>query len=430
LLHDEERQESLFFVLSKNFFLENQARERMTLNQQTSTVLPIYTATATATAAAAAGVTIASAAAAAVTTTATAAANVPILMFDGHGGAQSEFNDVQRVGHDSCYIPMFWAQLVAQNKDAGAWPDVEAVFQLLKDQTPWSKAETYGNSLMREEACMVSSLNPIPIYQFPTFQWVTTRHYRLFGEVPIVAQIVRAIDKHIRFFDAMASGDATNNDASMMSVSMTSAAAAAAADVAVAAEVVATSAAPPTPSTPQGWCRFAFNHVIATRYVDGSANINAHSDKTKDIAPGSRIVSLSFGGRREFVLTDAATGEERYRFAMPPGSLFVLGERDNVAYKHAVVTEKEETLIDRDVEPVQPSISLAMRRTSRVLTPEQLAKKVAGACKSKAKRDFGQEKKRLAASDARKQGAKKKARTKKASKTESSDDDADDDADQ
>ena len=40
--------------------------------------------------------------------------------------------------------------------------------------------------------------------------------------------------------------------------------------------------------------------VIVTRYVDGDDEIGYHSDKIKDIAPGSFIISLSLGETREF----------------------------------------------------------------------------------------------------------------------------------
>ena len=42
-----------------------------------------------------------------------------------------------------------------------------------------------------------------------------------------------------------------------------------------------------------------FNHVIATRYRDHADTIGWHSDKMRDISPGTPILSLSLGAARE-----------------------------------------------------------------------------------------------------------------------------------
>jgi hypothetical protein len=103
----------------------------------------------------------------------------------------------------------------------------------------------------------------------------------------------------------------------------------------------------------------------------------------QDIAIASPILSLTFGGVREFHLRDATTEVVTHRLALQPGSLFVLGPRTNVAYQHSIVPIADEQLIDRDVVPVTPRISLVLRDISTLLPAEVVAAKVAASAKKK-----------------------------------------------
>jgi alkylated DNA repair dioxygenase AlkB len=90
-------------------------------------------------------------------------------------------------------------------------------------------------------------------------------------------------------------------------------------------------------------CAVVLNHAILTCYRGANDNIGFHSDKTRDIALGSPIISLSLGETREFHFgqPDPANPKMQtittHRFVLKSGDLFILGPQTNAAYRHAIV---------------------------------------------------------------------------------------------
>lgn len=102
------------------------------------------------------------------------------------------------------------------------------------------------------------------------------------------------------------------------------------------------------------------NHVLIQYYRNGEDNISEHSDKTLDIVRGSSIVNLSLGAMRTMTLrtkkvstaididnsaSSGATLVEAQprtirRVRLPHNSLFVLGERTNASWLHAIKADK------------------------------------------------------------------------------------------
>lgn len=112
------------------------------------------------------------------------------------------------------------------------------------------------------------------------------------------------------------------------------------------------------------------NHVLIQHYRDGNDYISEHSDKTLDIARGSKIVNVSLGAQRTMVLRmkkgpkaqsfpteqqdgagrdggggvpDEAAGAARrdmQRIPMPHNSMFVLGLETNKKWTHGIRQDK------------------------------------------------------------------------------------------
>ena len=80
------------------------------------------------------------------------------------------------------------------------------------------------------------------------------------------------------------------------------------------------------------------NHYICTRYVDGQHSIGFHSDKAKDIAPGSLITVVKTGAcGRPFQV--CLPGEEKSPFfseVLAPGTAVIMTLEANLATKHSV----------------------------------------------------------------------------------------------
>lgn len=105
------------------------------------------------------------------------------------------------------------------------------------------------------------------------------------------------------------------------------------------------------------------NHVLIQYYRNSEDNISEHSDKTIDIVRGSTIVNLSLGAMRTMTLRtkkvtqaqDSSTSTDpqpattsmdsnqirtAQRIRLPHNSLFVLGERTNANWLHAIRADK------------------------------------------------------------------------------------------
>ncbi len=108
------------------------------------------------------------------------------------------------------------------------------------------------------------------------------------------------------------------------------------------------------------------NHVLIQWYRSGEDNISEHSDKTLDIVRGSSIVNMSFGAQRTMTLrtkkelptpTAASRSLQQavmevdemqleaaprmtQRVPLPHNSLFVLGQKTNQHWLHAIRADK------------------------------------------------------------------------------------------
>jgi nicotinamidase-related amidase/alkylated DNA repair dioxygenase AlkB len=92
------------------------------------------------------------------------------------------------------------------------------------------------------------------------------------------------------------------------------------------------------------------NHVLIQLYRSGEDNISEHSDKTLDIVPGSDIVNVSLGAQRTMVLrakksSDPAAAEIgaprlAQRIPLPHNSMFILGQKTNQQWLHAIRADK------------------------------------------------------------------------------------------
>jgi hypothetical protein len=113
-----------------------------------------------------------------------------------------------------------------------------------------------------------------------------------------------------------------------------------------------------------------------------------------DIRPKTPILILSMGEIREFHLRDTGTKEVKYRLPMLPGSLFVLGPVTNATMEHAIVVQKEETLINRKSK-VQSRLSLVLRDIKTVITLDQVKKKTETKKRADAKKETKMEKRKM-----------------------------------
>ena len=86
------------------------------------------------------------------------------------------------------------------------------------------------------------------------------------------------------------------------------------------------------------------NHYIVTKYEDGQHNIGFHSDKARDIEPGSLITVVKTGGHgRPFAV--CLPGHEQAPFfceVLAPGTAVVMTLDANLATKYAVPVVDEE----------------------------------------------------------------------------------------
>lgn len=118
----------------------------------------------------------------------------------------------------------------------------------------------------------------------------------------------------------------------------------------------------------------ASNHAIVTKYRDGDHFIGKHSDKVRDIAPGSLITVVKTGSHgRPFQLF---RGEEKKPFfnrVLAPGSAVVMTIEGNLATKHAVPVNRESgssgsivfRTISTTIPPSEAERALRKRKMSR-----------------------------------------------------------------
>ncbi|KAF2726219.1 hypothetical protein K431DRAFT_4255 [Polychaeton citri CBS 116435] len=87
------------------------------------------------------------------------------------------------------------------------------------------------------------------------------------------------------------------------------------------------------------------NHALIQLYRGGTDFISEHSDKTLDIAHGSKIVNVSFGAQRTMRLRTkrgVPTGQQRitHRIPMPHNSMLMMSLRTNEEYLHGINADK------------------------------------------------------------------------------------------
>ncbi|KAI5820436.1 hypothetical protein BZA77DRAFT_331599 [Pyronema omphalodes] len=128
------------------------------------------------------------------------------------------------------------------------------------------------------------------------------------------------------------------------------------------------------------------NHVLIQHYRDGNDYISEHSDKTLDIAKGSKIVNVSLGAQRTMVLRQkkdtspaamvAAEKQETrpmQRIPLPHNSIFCLGLETNQKWMHAIKADKREPKIKAPEELAYGGerISLTFRHIATYLSADE-----------------------------------------------------------
>lgn len=113
-----------------------------------------------------------------------------------------------------------------------------------------------------------------------------------------------------------------------------------------------------------------FNHVIVTLYKDGTDGIGFHKDKTQTFTPGSFIVNISIGAPREFHLIEDSTGEIT-PIVMESGDLFIIGWKTNQKFKHSLVSQSKELLLNKGRE-VGYRYSVCLRDIQRHYTLDEI----------------------------------------------------------
>lgn len=180
---------------------------------------------------------------------------------------------------DSAYYPDFLAELGY---------DQEQLAQILM-QIPLADRQARhmlyrGRSLARSKFFFVDSLDQIPIYSYPGFQYRSVlEEYRTIASQPQIAGLQEILRQQFQH---------------------------------------------------------TTNHVIGTVYRDGKDNIGWHTDKVATIDETIPIYIFSFLQPRPLAfkhqLTEAIT-----EVPMKPGSLFVLGHQTNREYLHSIQPTKQ-----------------------------------------------------------------------------------------
>jgi alkylated DNA repair dioxygenase AlkB len=257
-------------------------------------------------------------------------AAVPVT-FNGVG-----IPNIQQALLDSFIVPNFVQTTLAV--------DPAMLYNTLYDSAPWTDPSDpdfkyRGNELARRKAFLVISTTDheplvgqepttIPRYSYPGWQNGSVRCYRDVRTVPEIHNMMQALCKQLLY-----------NGRTVK-----------------------------------------LNHAILTCYRGADDNIGFHSDKMKDIVPDTPIISLSLGEKREFHFGQADANDKMqtittHKFVLNSGDLFILGPKTNAAYRHAIVTVDQETVIRRDPRvKVGPRISIVLRDIATVISREEARK--------------------------------------------------------
>jgi alkylated DNA repair dioxygenase AlkB len=94
-----------------------------------------------------------------------------------------------------------------------------------------------------------------------------------------------------------------------------------------------------------------WNSLLLNLYRDGRDSIGFHADDEPELGTNPVIGSISLGAERRFVLKHPASGE-KLEFALPHGSLLVMGGASQHHWRHGVPKTRK---------PVRPRINLTFR---------------------------------------------------------------------
>ena len=227
--------------------------------------------------------------------------------------------------------------------------DVTTLYNTLNKDAFWTDPSNpdfmyRGRELARQKAFLVKEMGDdddgvvsmdvepsvMPIYRYPGFQYGSMQHYRDMRTLPEVDNLVEEVCNRSLF------------------------------------------AGKPV----------KVNHVILTKYRGADDNIGFHSDKTRDMTPGSPILSLSFGESREFHLGTPDPSDPKmstittHRIVLNPGDLFILGPKTNESHRHSIVPVADEKLITRENDVIVGSrISMVLRDIKSVMSREEARKR-------------------------------------------------------
>ncbi|KAI0643409.1 hypothetical protein C8Q79DRAFT_1024408 [Trametes meyenii] len=132
------------------------------------------------------------------------------------------------------------------------------------------------------------------------------------------------------------------------------------------------------------------NHALIQHYRSGTDYISEHSDKTIDVARGSKIVNVSIGAQRVMTLrtkkdvlafphadiNSPGTGVQKrtvQRIPLPHNSIFVMGLQTNARWMHSIRTDKRPDVEKTVAELFKNGerISLTFRTISTFITPDE-----------------------------------------------------------
>lgn len=184
-----------------------------------------------------------------------------------------------------------------------------------------------GQPITRSKLFAVESLDKVPVYNYPGFQYLQIKNeYRLISDFPLFQSIQRAITET---FD------------------------------------------------------YKTNHVIGTLYQNESDSIGWHNDKPKTIDPTVPIFIFSFGAQRPLLFRKNQTTEVVASIPMAPGSLFILDAATNSEYQHCIAASSTESY--------GPRISLIFRQITKQVTTAEIDKKLLQNEQRKIKEQAGKE---------------------------------------
>lgn len=78
-----------------------------------------------------------------------------------------------------------------------------------------------------------------------------------------------------------------------------------------------------------------WDSVLLNKYANGKDSIGFHQDNEPELGYNPRVIALSLGAERTFVLMDKVTRKE-YPIILPHNSLIVMGNNSQIKYLHGI----------------------------------------------------------------------------------------------